>query len=1131
VGLTSGDVFHPLILETARLQFSVMLKSDLVSALVRGLFLSLLLPLWLPAADVKPADPKTAIDPELAIKQFKVPPGFKVELFAAEPQLANPVAFCFDEQGKCYVAETFRLHAGVTDIRGHMNWLDDDLASRTTEDLAAMFTKFLGPKVNELTNNSERVRLIEDRDGNGRADFSTTFAEGFNSMVDGIGAGVLARKGNVWFANIPNLWLLRDTNRDGQADFRKSLHHGYGVRVGFLGHDLHGLRFGPDGKLYFSIGDRGANVKTPDGKTIANPETGAVYRCNPDGSELEIFAYGLRNPQELAFDDYGNLFTGDNNSDGGDQARWVHLIEGGDSGWHVGWQFIDKPNSRGPWSSEKMWHSQNPSQPAYILPPITNLANGPSGLAFYPGTGLPDRFNGHFFLVDFRGSTAGSGVHTFALKPKGATFELVNREDFIWHILATDVEFGVNGGLYVSDWVEGWDMTGKGRIYRVFDPAAANNPIALQTKKLLAEGMEKRPLKELATLLAHRDQRVRQEAQFALAEKGDAAVKTLTGVARKNPNQLARLHAIWGLGQIVSHNLRFANSKSSPAAKALLPLLGDKDAEVRAQAAKVLGEVRAANAFAGLVKLLNDESPRTRFFAAIALGKLGRKEAVAPLLAMLRANADTDVYLRHAGVMGLAGIADKSALLSAAKDNSSAVRMGVLLAMRRLQFSEVAWFLNDSDPALVLEAARAINDFPINEAMPQLAALIDRPTDSEPLLRRVLNANFRLGTSETAASLARYAARNDALPAQRAEALQELGDWAKPSGRDQVVGLWRPLPPRDGKIAAEALRPVLTGILQSSPDNVRMAAIYAVEKLLIPEAGPTLFALIEEVKLSAKVRTEALKTLAQLKDARLPDALKLALADSDETLRKEANRLQAETGAGDVTGQLTAVLENGTVTEKQGALISLGKVEGNAADKILAEWLDRLLAGKAPAELQFELLEAAAKRSSPIIKEKLQQYETSRAKNDDLAAYRELLFGGDATAGRQIFFERPEASCVRCHKIGAEGGEVGPVLDGIGAKQSREYLLESILYPNKTVAPGFESVLVTMKNGTLYAGIVKGETDTELEINSPEDGIVKIKKPDIQSREKGLSAMLPELDKVLSRKDLRDLVAFLTGLK
>ena len=129
-----------------------------------------------------------------AIRSFRVPSGLTVELFAAEPLLANPVAFCIDEKGVVYVAETFRLNAGVTDTRGHMNWLDDDLACRTVADRVAMYKKYLGKGFAAYNVQHERVRRIVDRDGDGRADAATVFADGFNDPAAGIGAGVLAQR-------------------------------------------------------------------------------------------------------------------------------------------------------------------------------------------------------------------------------------------------------------------------------------------------------------------------------------------------------------------------------------------------------------------------------------------------------------------------------------------------------------------------------------------------------------------------------------------------------------------------------------------------------------------------------------------------------------------------------------------------------------------------------------------------------------------------------------------------------------------------------------------------------------------------------------------------------------------------
>jgi quinoprotein glucose dehydrogenase len=1073
------------------------------------------------------------IDAELAIKQFKLPDGFKVSLFASEPQLVNPVSFCFDEQGRIFVAETFRYLRGVLDIRDNMQMYYDDLASRSVADRAAMIKHYAGSKTPLFSSESEVIRLIEDRAGTGKADHSTVYADGFNNMTDGIGAGVLARKGKLYYTCIPNLWMLEGTNQEGKATSRTSLSYGYGVHFGYSGHDLHGLRIGPDGKLYFSIGDRALNVTNKEGKVLSYTTHGSVLRCNLDGSELEVFATGLRNPQELAFDDHGNLFTGDNNCDHGDAARIVYVVEGGDTGWRNCYQFSETTPA-GLWNTEKLWYLQYPGQAAYVLPPVAHMGNGPSGFAHYPGTGFPAAYNDHFFMCDFRGGSAFSGVHSFAVEPDGAGFNVVDHNKFWWGVLCTDCDFSPDGQFFVTDWVRGWGAPELGRIYRAYQPDLVKSPLVLETKKLIGEGMEKRPVAELEKLLGHADQRIRQEAQFELAarastspkaEEGQQAIDAFLRVAHDNTNTLPRLHAIWGLGQV--------GRVKNDAGKLIVPLLMDSDAEVRAQAAKVSGDDHIADAFRGLTNQLTDQNLRVRFFAAQSLGKLANSDAVKPLLAMLRANLDQDVFLRHAGVMGLLGSADKAALIDAGNSDWRSVRMAALLVMRRKQLPEISMFLKDPDPLIVVEAARAINDVPINEAMPALAALIEHPTANYQLDWRFVNANFRIGTDKTAAALAAYANSNEAGDEMRTEALRALMTWAKPFQRDRVTGAWQPLPDRDGRVAVEALRPGIGQLITGAPDAVRLMAIYVARELSMSDAATALFTTIKDTSAAAKLRVEALKGLELFHDPRVAEAVKIAVADADENVRNEGTRLQASLKPENAVAVIGNALEKGTIAEKQGALRMLGAVEGDAADNLIADWMSKLIAGTTPKEIQYELLQTATShRASDKVKEKLREYQATLSKNDEFAGFRETLYGGDAAAGRKIFLERPDASCVRCHKIQGQGGEVGPELTGIANRHDREYILESILYPNKQIAPGFDSVLVQMNNGQSYAGVVKSQDADFLNIISVEDGgIVKLKKADIKSQVKGQSPMPEGMGSVLSKEDLRNLVEFLATLK
>jgi quinoprotein glucose dehydrogenase len=1061
-----------------------------------------------------------------AAKRIQAPAGTQVTLYAAEPLLANPVCFCFDEKGRLFVAETFRLHSGVTDNRSHMKkipaWLDHELACRTVADRLAMYKQHLKDFAT-YDKEHDRIRLLEDTKGAGVIDKATVFADGFNAPESGIGAGLLARGGKVWYTCIPEFWLLQDTKGTGKADVKKSLHRGYGVHTAYLGHDLHGLRMGPDGKIYFSCGDRGFHVET-GGRTLSNPDSGAVLRCNPDGSELEIVAIGLRNPQELAFDQYGNLFTGDNNADAGDAARLVYIVEGGDSGWSIGYQEMNNPVRLGPWNAEKVWGLPFAEQAANVVPPCGHIANGPAGFTYNPGvTQIPERFKEHFFLCDFRGDAGTSGVHAFKLQPRGAAFEFAAKpEHFVWSVLATDCDFGPDGAFYVSDWVKGWEKTGMGRIYKIGDPERAKDAAVLRVKQLLAEGMSLRPQEELVMLLENGDMRVRQEAQFELAARGFPA--PLAHVVQSSKNQLARLHALWGLGQIAR---RFPGSNVLKSSSAWLH---DSDAEVRAQAAKLAGEHKLLDAFRDLVDRLKDDQPRVRFQAALALGKLGKVDAVPPVCEMIKANADADPYLRHAGVMALTWIGNREDLRVTAKDPSPALRLATLLAMRRLAMPEAGWFLDDAEPRLVLESARAINDTPIESALPRLAELAARKGLSDPLLYRVINANFRLGHADNAQALAKLAGRSDVPTALRVEALNCLLDWSKPSGRDRIVGLWRPLEPRPEAPAADALRANSLDLF-TGPDKVRSAAAKVAAKYAVKEVGPVLTEIAGDATRSADLRVEALKTLLVLKDSKMKEAMAKALADADAQVRTQGRRMLAKLDPQAAVEQLSRALNQGTVADRQGAFEILSGLKDTEASDLLTTWLEKLLAGQVPPPVQLDLLEAAGKRPTAEMKQLLAQFETDRSPKDHLAKWRESLQGGNAEVGKKIFFERTDVSCLRCHKIQGTGGEVGPDLAGIGSKQNREYLLESITLPDKQIAKGYETVVLTLNDGQVKSGILKSEDKKEVRLMTPEGTVIVVPIEEIDTRGRGPSAMPADVMKHLSRRDLRDLVEYLSSLK
>jgi quinoprotein glucose dehydrogenase len=757
-----------------------------------------------PARVAEPKPRAASGEAATTMKQFKPAEGFTVELFAAEPLLANPVAISLDGEGRVFVAETHRAKSSALDMRDHSALLADDLASRTLDDRLALIKMHFPADWQKLGVETEIIRVVEDRDKDGKADFSAIHAAGFNSPLDGSAGGVLARGGSVWFGNVPSLWRLDGIDKDGRAEKRTELLRGFGVRFGLAGHDLRGLIFGPDGRLYFACGDRGTNVKPTGGAAVALPDEGAVFRCEPDGSHFEVFCRGLRDPRDLAFDKYGNLFTADSGAGLGDKARWLHLVEGGDYGWRIGWQHHPLGAARNPWLAEKLWLPPFDGQAAWALPAVGNIPDGPGGIAFHTGTGLSHQYTEHFFVCGAR------AISTWKSRRHLASFRNDDEAVFLDHCAATDATFGPDGKLYISTPGGDAPAAGRGRIYRMFDSAEHRNAQVEAVRLALAEDFKPKAPTELGLLLGHADQRVRLEAQWSLASQ-PAGEREMLDVATSGSKdaadpQLARIHAVWALGIAARHAEYKTPGAAAKMLAPLLPLLEDEDVEVRAQTVRVLGENRVAEAYEGVMKALRSEVDHVSFFSAEALAKLRRKECVSQVLLMARTNGDHGAVIRHGYVQALAAAGDFPAIDEAAKHVDPAVRMVALLAMRRLARAEIAQFLADEDPPLAAEAARAIYEVPIPAALPQLAALLAKPRADEQLMLRALNAAFLDGTAPAAQALADFAGKDGPAEDLRAEAVQLLALWSQPPACDRVTGLHRPLPARDAAPAAAALR-------------------------------------------------------------------------------------------------------------------------------------------------------------------------------------------------------------------------------------------------------------------------------------------------------------------------------------
>ncbi|MGR3809957.1 DUF7133 domain-containing protein [Jiulongibacter sp. NS-SX5] len=1075
---------------------------------------------------------------------LKLADGLKINIWATDSLAPDPIAMSIDDYNRIYLTRTNRQKNSEFDIRGHRDWMTESISLQSVEDRRAFLRKIFAPEksddnswlkdLNEdgshdwrdLAVEQEEVWRLEDTDSDGLADVSTQVLKDFNEEITDVAGALLIRRNDAFIGLGPDLWRIEDTDGDGYYDKKTSIAHGFNIHIGFSGHGMSGLTEGPDGKIYWGIGDPGLSMTDQTGKKYHFPNQGVIVRCNPDGSDFEVFSHGHRNTHEFVFDEFGNLISSDNDGDHrGESERLVHIVEGSDSGWRINWQFgkytDPKNNEYKIWMDEEMYKPRQEGQAAYFLPPIRNYHNGPTGMLYNPGTALGSNWLNKFFLVEFTGTPSRAHIWSFDLKQNGATFDFKSEVDMLNGVLATGIRFGTDGALYAADWVNGWGTKDYGRIWKIDVEDNDLAELRAQTKELMAADYTLKSSSELYDLLFFKDQRIRQKAQFELATRADGAGQFEKALSQTG-HQLARVHGIWGIGQKAAKN---------PAeAEVLVSYLNDVDKEIVAQAAKILGDVRYAAAGDALTSLLNSTHARVRFYAAQALGRIEHKGAVNALISMIKENNDADLYIRHAGVLALSRIGEKEAVYSLVNSPSKALRTAAVLVLRKWHDAKLADFLKDKDMYVVAEAARAINDdWSVPEALPALANVLNNASvSSEVILRRAINAALRVGEEKQLNDLLAFAQRANVSEAMKAEAIATIGVWAEPSVLDRVDGRYRGPIKRDADAIRNTVIPKMASFLDDNNESVVKASIGLLKDLEIRGFNNKLAGLYERTK-SSEIKTAVLEGLAALDYPQIGKLVDDGLADKSRTVRTAALGLlsQVDVSAELLPGMVQNVMENGSLREKQQILQSLGKMSLSNTEGVFETLIGQLKDKKLDNELRLDLSEAIEASGSADLAAKL---EEAVPKGNIFEEYADVLYGGNRREGYMYFTRNETGQCIRCHAINGQGGTVGPDLSDIGNTLERKQILQALVEPSARLAPGYGTVTITLDDGQEVTGILEKEDDHEMILRTSEAEPLEVAKSRIKNRENYPSGM-PMMGYLMNRREMRDVIEYLSNLK
>ena len=958
-----------------------------------------------------------SLDPEAERKTFKLPDGWQINLFAADPMVEKPIEMNWDNRGRLWVA-----------------------------------TSQTYPQVKPGAIPDDKIIILEDTTGSGRADKSTVFADGLL-----IPTAVAPGDGGAYVTNSTEIVHFDENPATGKADHRRVVLSGFGTED--THHIIHTLRWGYDGRLYWNQSVYiHSHVETPRG--VVTLLGSGTWRFEPKTEELDILSRGMVNPWGIVFDGWGRWFG----PDGAGGEGIGYIFPGSAFQTAVG--------------EDRTMPGLTPRSPKYCSEVLLD------------GRHIPDEYQGDILTNDFRAHR----IVRFKLKPDGAGFSAEQMPDFITSadkaFRPVDLRMGPDGAIYIADWYNPIINHGEvdfrdprrdhlhGRIWRV---TAKDRPLV---KRPTIAGA---PLPALLELLKSPEDYTRLHGRLELRERptADVAAAAAAWVKTLDPSDAGFEHdlleALWTYQTI-----------DLPEPGLLARVLAAKDPRARAAAVRVAAYWASAlpNARDIFAAAVADSEPAVRLEGICGLARLSSPDAV--VIAMRALDKPRDKFIDFA-------------LWSAANDLEpywlpafQAGRLGNWEKAEHLTFALQAV----KSPAAVSALLEQLKKNEIPAAARR--DVIDMIATIDP--RKNVDALFDLAVGEEisdpatrldlVSALERIARTDHVQPAKssaRIESLFGASDERLRAGALRLGGLWK----------LESLRPQLTKIASDKSEStaVRAGAFDGLASLG-GDDSKILLQQMSEAPNDWAIRCDAIAALTKLD---LPDA------------SARGAKLLLAGGAGSDPGSLLdAFLQHEEAGDALAKALA-GQTVPPATARAALQYLQSRSAGDSQLAQLFQ--KSAGPASGPT---KLTADEMQHTIADVLAK-------GDPARG-ELVFRRRETGCYQCHAINGAGGFLAPDLGSIGASSPMDYVIDSILDPNKAVKDGYMGLTVVTRDRDVISGIKVRQDSTQLVLkdNTHEEIVVPLSNI---RRQKEVGSLMPTgLTDSLTHAEFLDLARFVGEL-